>query len=46
MPLHIMLPLGQFAMKYLQPPQSLLILLLGRAHDCLRVVRTPSGLRQ
>lgn len=45
-PLHIMLPLGQLARKYLQPPQSLLILLFGRAHDWGRLVRTPSGLRQ
>jgi hypothetical protein len=32
-PLHIMLPFGQFAMKYFQPPHILLTLLLGLAHD-------------
>jgi hypothetical protein len=44
--LQSMLPFGQSARKYFQPPHILLILLFALAHEVLSVVRTPFGLRQ
>jgi hypothetical protein len=41
-----MLPFGQSARKYLQPPHILLILLFGRAQFFLIEERTPFGKRQ